>query len=478
MNYGVILHTLGLVLNIEAGCMLLPLICAIIYNEPCVMTFLICILLCLLFGIPLATKPLENRSMYAKEGFIIVALSWIVISIFGSIPFMLSGTIKDFPGAFFETVSGFTTTGASVIPDLSVVPKSILFWRSFTHWIGGMGVLVFLVAILPLAGGSNMYLLKAESPGPSVSKLVPKVKSTAKMLYLIYIGITVLQIVLLLLGGMNLFEALTISFGTAGTGGFGIVNSGLADYTSYVQIVVTIFMILFGIDFSVYYLIILGKFRDAFRSSEVRTYLCIIAVSILLITANCMSVYTNVAESLKHSAFQVASIITTTGFSTTDFDLWPEFSKTILVIIMFIGACAGSTGGGMKVSRIIILCKSVVKEAKLSAHPRATHKVTMNGRVVAHETIRATNVFMVSYFVIFFVSLLLISIDNMNFTTNFTAVAATINNIGPGLDGVGPTRNFGLYSYFSKIVLSFDMLFGRLEIFPLLALISPYTWKK
>ncbi len=478
MNYRIITHTLGWVLNIEALCMVLPLICAIAYNEPSVITFLICISICLLVGIPLTIRPLKNRNMYAKEGFIIVALGWIVMSIFGSLPFVFSGVIKDFFSAFFETVSGFTTTGASVISDLDVVPKSVLFWRSFTHWIGGMGVLVFLVAILPLSGGGNMYLLKAESPGPSVTKLVPKVKSTAKTLYLIYIGLTVAEIVMLLFGGMSVFEALTLSFGTAGTGGFGIVNSSFADYSVYVQVVVTVFMIIFGIDFSVYYLLIMRKFKDAVRSSEVKTYLCIIVVSIVLIASNCLSVYSSVSEALRYSSFQVASIITTTGFSSADFNTWPEFSKTILVVLMFIGACAGSTGGGMKVSRIIILCKSVVKESKLSAHPRAIHKITMNGRVVAHETIRATNVFMVSYFVIFFVSLLLISIDNMNFTTNFTAVAATINNIGPGLDGVGPTRNFAEYSYFSKFVLSIDMLFGRLEIFPLLALISPYTWKK
>ncbi len=477
MNYRIIFNTLGWVMNIEALCMVLPLICAVIYNEN-VLAFLLPIVLCLLVGIPLTIRSPKNKTMYAKEGFIIVALSWIAISIFGSFPLMISGAIPDFYGAFFETVSGFTTTGASVISDLSVVPKSIIFWRSFTHWIGGMGVLVFLVALLPLSGGSNMYLVKAESPGPSVSKLVPKVKSTAKILYLIYIGMTIIQLILLLCGGMPLFESITLTFGTAGTGGFSIVNSGFADYSSYVQIVCTVFMILFGIDFSVYYLIVLGRFKDAIRSSEVRTYLSIITVSIILIASNCLSMYSSVGEAIKHSAFQVGSIITTTGYSSVDFNLWPEFSKTILVILMFIGACAGSTGGGMKVSRIMILVKTIVKEIKIAVHPRATHKVTMNGRVVAHETIRATNVFMVSYFVIFFISLLIISIDNLGFTTNFTAIAATINNIGPGLDMVGPTSNFGVYSSFSKLVLSFNMLLGRLEIFPLLTLFSPFTWKK
>lgn len=477
MNYGIILNTLGWVMNIEALCMTLPLLCAFVYKES-IIPFAVAIGICLAFGLPFVIKSPKNKTFYSKEGFITVALSWIVISFLGAVPFVVSGCIPDFVDAFFETVSGFTTTGASILSDVEALPKSLLFWRSFTHWIGGMGVLVFLVALLPLSGGSNMYLLKAESPGPSVSKLVPKVKSTAKILYVIYIAMTFIQIILLLLGGMDLFDSLTLTFGTAGTGGFGITNSGFADYSSYVQIVCTVFMILFGIDFSVYYLIILRRFREAFRSSEVRTYLTIIFVSVILITSNCMSLYSSIGEALKHSAFQVGSIITTTGYSSVDFNLWPEFSKTILVILMFIGACAGSTGGGMKVSRIIILVKSIVKEAKIAVHPRATHKITMNGRLVAHETIRATNVFMVSYFIIFFLSLLIISIDNMSFTTNFTAVAATINNIGPGLDMVGPTSNFGAYSPFSKLVLSFNMLLGRLEIFPLLTLFSPFTWRK
>ena len=477
MNYGIILNTLGWVMNIEALCMTLPLLCAFVYKES-IIPFAVAIGICLAFGLPFVIKSPKNKTFYSKEGFITVALSWIVISFLGAVPFVVSGYIPDFVDAFFETVSGFTTTGASILSDVEALPKSLIFWRSFTHWIGGMGVLVFLVALLPLSGGSNMYLLKAESPGPSVSKLVPKVKSTAKILYVIYIAMTFIQIILLLLGGMDLFDSLTLTFGTAGTGGFGITNSGFADYSSYVQIVCTVFMILFGIDFSVYYLIILRRFREAFRSSEVRTYLTIIFVSVILITSNCMSLYSSIGEALKHSAFQVGSIITTTGYSSVDFNLWPEFSKTILVILMFIGACAGSTGGGMKVSRIIILVKSIVKEAKIAVHPRATHKITMNGRLVAHETIRATNVFMVSYFIIFFLSLLIISIDNMSFTTNFTAVAATINNIGPGLDMVGPTSNFGAYSPFSKLVLSFNMLLGRLEIFPLLTLFSPFTWRK
>lgn len=478
MNYRIITYTLGWVLNIEAACMLLPLLCAVLYKEECVSLFFICILLCLAVGGALVFKSPRNKTMYSKEGFITVALSWIIMSIFGAFPFYISGYIPSFIDALFETVSGFTTTGASVLTDVDVLPKSLLFWRSFTHWIGGMGVLVFLVAILPLSGGGNMYLLKAESPGPSVSKLVPKVRSTAKILYGIYIAITVAQVIFMLFGGANLFDALTISFGTAGTGGFGIKNSSIAEYSPYIQNVVTIFMIIFGVDFSLYYLILIKKFGLAIKSDEVRGYFGIIIASIIIICFNCRDLFQSLGETIRHAAFQVASIITTTGYSTTDFDKWPELSKTILVMLMFIGACAGSTGGGIKVSRILILLKSIVKEIKIAAHPRSTHKIKMNSRVVEHETVRAINVFIAAYFAIYMFSVLIISIDNADFTTNFTAVAATINNIGPGLAKVGPTRNFSLYSPLSTLVLTFDMLVGRLEIFPILILFSPYTWKK
>ena len=451
MNYRMIFNTLGWVMNIEAMCMILPLLCALIYGES-LAPFAIGIIFCLVFGIIFTIKSPKNKTLYPKEGYIIVALSWIIISLFGAVPFVVSGSITNYVDAFFETVSGFTTTGASILSDVEVLPKSVIFWRSFTHWIGGMGVLVFLVALLPLSGGNNMYLLKAESTGPSVTKLVPKVKSTAKILYLIYIGMTILQVIFLLAGDMSWFEALTITFGTAGTGGFGILNSSFASYSSCVQIVCTVFMILFGISFSVYYLIVMGRFKEALSSVELKTYLGIIAVSVIAISINCLSVYNSFSEALKHSAFQVGSIITTTGFSSDDFNLWPEFSKTILVILMFVGACAGSTGGGMKVSRIIILMKSIGKEMKIAVHPRATHKITMDSRPVAHETIRATNVFLVSYFMLFFISLLVISIDNMSFTTNFTAIVATINNIGPGLDMVGPTSSSSMAVICSQIL--------------------------
>ncbi len=478
MNYRIILYTLGWVLNIEALAMCLPLVCALIYGESEVCTFLISIAVCLVFGLPFTVRQPKNKSMYAREGFTSVALSWIVMSIFGALPFVISGSIPNFIDALFETVSGFTTTGASILTDIEILPKSIIFWRSFTHWIGGMGVLVFIVAVLPLCGGSNMYLIKAESPGPSVSKLVPKVKSTAKLLYGIYILLTAVQIILLLLGDMNVFEALTLSFGTAGTGGFGILNSSIGSYSAYVQIVITVFMILFGIDFSVYYLILIRNFKAAFRSDEVKGYLGIILSAIILITINCFSRFDGLAEAIRHVSFTVGSIITTTGYSTVDFDKWPEFSRAILVGLMFIGACAGSTGGGMKVSRIIILLKSIVKEIKIAAHPRSTHKLTMNGRVIEHETVRGVNVYFVSYFVIYALSVLIVSMNNFDFTTNFTAVAATINNIGPGLNLVGPTGNFSFFSPVSKLVFIMDMLIGRLEIFPMLVLFSRYTWKR
>ena len=478
MNTKIVAHTLGWVLSFEAVCMALPALCAVCYGEKELISILISMALCLAFGLPFALKHPKEGKMYSREGFTIVALSWIIMSIFGALPFVISGRIPNFIDAFFETVSGFTTTGASILKDVESMPKCLLFWRSFTHWIGGMGVIVFLVAILPLSGGRNMHLVKAESPGPSVGKLVPKVRETAKLLYIIYFAMTVILVILLLLGGMNMFESLTTAFGTAGTGGFGVRNDSMASFSSYIQIVVTVFMILFGINFSIYYLVLVGKIKSALRSSELWVYLGIIVVATITITLNCLPLFDSLSETLRHSAFQVGSIITTTGFVTTDFDLWPEFSKTILVILIFIGASAGSTGGGIKVSRIMILMKSIVKEIKITAHPRTTHKIKMDGRTLEHETIRGANVYMISYLVIFATALLIVSLDNMDFTTNFTAVATTINNVGPGLAGVGPTQNFSEYSNLSKSILSITMLIGRLEIFPVLVLMSPYTWKK
>lgn len=478
MNYRIIFYTLGWVLNIEAVCLLLPLLCSVIYGENNILLYAFCILLCLVCGLILTVRMPKNKTMYAREGFVTVALSWIFMSIFGAFPFVFSGYIPNFADAFFETVSGFTTTGSTILKDVEALPKSLLFWRSFTHWIGGMGVLVFLVAILPLCGGKNMHLLRAESTGPSVSKLVPKVRSSAKILYLIYSSLTLLEIVLLVAGKMPLFDAVTTTFGTAGTGGFGIKNSSIAEYSPYIQNVVSVFMIIFGVDFTVYYLILMRKFKDSFRSEEVRAYITIIAVATLILIVDCRHLYGGLAQNLTHSLFQVSSIITTTGFTTQDFDKWPELSKTVLVVLMFIGACAGSTGGGMKVSRILILVKSIFKEVKLASRPNSVYKVKLTGRFVEHETLRSVNVFAISFATIYAVSLLLISLDNFDFTTNFTAVAATINNVGPGLAKIGPTQNFSIYSSFSKIVLSLDMLVGRLEVFPMLVLFSPYTWKK
>lgn len=478
MNRRLILYILGWVLNCEAVCMLLPLLCAALYHEPVIVVFLECIAICAVIGALLTLKPPKNKTMYAKEGLVIVAMSWIVISIFGALPFVLSGVTRSFVDALFETMSGFTTTGASIFRDIDFFPRALIFWRSFTHWIGGMGVLVFLVAMLPLSGGNNLFLMKAESPGPAVTKLVPKVRSTAKILYGIYVLLTLIEVVLLLLGGMTLFEALTLSFGTAGTGGFAITNAGIGEYSAYSQVVITIFMIIFGVDFSFYYLLLIRKFKSALQMEEIRAYLGIIFLSIVAITINCRGIFTGFFETLRHAAFQVGSIITTTGYSTCDFNRWPEFSKTILIILMFVGACAGSTGGGTKVSRIMILAKSIIKEAKIAVHPKSTHKIKMNGRIIEHETVRSINVFYAAYFMIFIVSLLIISFDNFDFTTNFTAIAATINNIGPGMAKVGPTANFSIYSPLSKLVMTFDMLVGRLEIFPVMVLLSPYTWKK
>ena len=413
-----------------------------------------------------------------REGFATTALSWIVISIMGAVPFVLTGCIPDPIDALFETVSGFTTTGASILPAVEGLPRGILLWRSFTHWIGGMGVLVFLLTLLPLTGGSHVNLMKAKSPGPQVDKLVPKVQSTAKLLYGIYLALTLAQRVFLMAGGMPLFESLLTAFGTAGTGGFGFKNDSFAQFSPYIQWVVTIFMILFGVNFNFYFLLLLRRFRRAVSSEEVRAYLGIILVSIGIITLNIRSMYSGLGEALRHAAFQVGSIITTTGFSSCDFDLWPTLSKQLLVLLMFVGACAGSTGGGMKVSRILIFRKTVGKELKQAMHPQVMAPVRMDGKLLSHETIRTTNVYLCAYLFILVASIMLISLDGFDMVTNFTAVAATLNNIGPGLSQVGPMMNFAGFSNPAKLVLIFDMLAGRLELFPMLVLFLPSAWRK
>ncbi len=479
MNFSIVKRIIGYVLVFVAVLMVLPCIVAVIYQEREGWSFVITAALCLLLGFLIMRKKPENRVFYVKEGFVAVALSWIIMSVMGSLPFLITGTITNPIDAMFETVSGFTTTGSSVLSDVEAVSKSVLFWRSFTHWIGGMGVLVFLLSLLHMTGGgSHINLMKAESPGPSVSKLVPTVQSTAKILYIIYLAMAVLEVVFLLIGKMPLFDALTITFGTAGTGGFGIKNDSMAGYSPYLQIVVTVFMILFGVNFSAYFLLLRRKVKQAFSMEEVRWYLLIILASIALITLSVRGMYGSVGEAARHAAFQVGSIITTTGYASTDFNLWPEVPRTILVLLMFIGACAGSTGGGIKVSRLVILVKTIKKELHTFLHPRSLKKLKMDGHTLEHETVRATNVFLIAYVLIFSFSVLLVAFDGNDLITNFTAVASALNNIGPGLELVGPMGNFGLFSNGAKLVLIFDMLAGRLEIFPLLLLFVRDTWKK
>ena len=477
MNFRMITNILGWILIFEAGFMAVPTLAALIYSESVVWAYLITIAICLLLGFALVWKKPRNKTLYSREGFVIVSLSWIVLSIFGALPLYISGETPTYIDALFETVSGFTTTGASILSDVEAISHASLMWRSFTHWVGGMGVLVFIMAFVPLSGGNNLHIMKAESPGPSVSKLVPRVKTTAMILYLIYIALTLIEFILLLCGGMSVFEALNTAFATAGTGGFGVKSTSLASYSSYIQIVVTVFMLLFSINFASFYLILLGRVKEAF-TTEVVTFLGIVVSVITVITLNARGFFDTVGDAIKHVSFTVASIISTTGFATVDFDKWPELSRALLVLIMFIGACAGSTGGGLKVSRVIIGVKSIAKELYLLVHPKQVKKVTIDKVPVEHEVVRATNVYMVCYIIVFAVSVLLVSIENYGLVTNFTAVAATINNIGPGLELVGPTANFAFFSPFTKIVLIFDMIAGRLELFPMLVLFFPGTWKK
>lgn len=478
MNYRMITYIVGWILNIEGALLLLPLIVAGVYKEGTeAVSIAVTMVLCLIIGFIITRFKPKNKVLYAKEGFAVVSLSWIVLSIFGMLPFVLSGAIPSVVDALFETVSGFTTTGATILTDVEALGRSMIFWRSFTHWIGGMGVLVFIMAILPLSGGNNMYIMKVESTGPSVGKLVPKVRDTAFILYSMYFAITVVGVLLLLAGGMPLFDSLTLTFGSVGTGGFGIVNSGVAEYSSYVQIVITVIMIMCGVNFSMYYLLVKGKFKEFFKSTELRVYLAIILIAIVIITININHLFDSTGEALKHASFQVGSIITTTGYSTCDYNLWPELSKTVLVILMFIGGCAGSTAGGMKVSRFVILYKAFVKELKVIVHPRCIKKVKVDGKTVEHEVIRSVNVYVFAFVLLFVGSLLIISLDGYDITTNFTAVTATLNNIGPGLNMVGPTGNFSEFSDLSKLVFTFNMLAGRLELFPMIVFMMPSTWR-
>ena len=477
MNSSMIRFILGNILKTEAALLLLPCLVALLYRESEGLMYLPVAAAAFLLGLAMTHRKPASNVFYLKEGCIATSLSWILLSLFGSLPFWLTGEIPSFTDALFETISGFTTTGASILSDVEALSHCSLFWRSFTHWVGGMGVLVFLLAIVPMSGGSNINLMRAESPGPSVGKLVPKIRYTARFLYLIYLGMTTLETALLLLGRMPLFDALCTAFGTAGTGGFGVKNTSIAGYSAYIQWVVTIFMILFGINFNAYYLLLFGKIKQALKLEEIRYYLLIILLSVGIIFLNILGICANAFDALTKSAFQVASIITTTGFSTTDFNLWDESCKIVLVLLMFIGACAGSTGGGIKVSRLVILFKTMRKEFMSYIHPKSIKKIQMDGKPVEHEVVRTVNVYFITFMIVFVLSVFLISFDNTDLVTGFTAVAATINNIGPGLELVGPSANFGFFSPFAKYVLMFDMLAGRLELFPLLLLFHPSIWK-
>ncbi|MBR2965470.1 MAG: TrkH family potassium uptake protein [Clostridia bacterium] len=480
MNFRMIKQTLGYLLLFEAAFLLVPMITAAVYQELEFFAFLITSLISVSCGILLVRfgKP-KNKLLFARDGFAIVSASWVLISLFGALPFVFSGAIPNFIDALFETVSGFTTTGASILADVESLPRSIIMWRSFTHWVGGMGVLVFIIAFLPLSGGQNMHIMKAESPGPSVSKLVPRVKNTAIILYVIYIVLTVIQFVFLMLGGNSIFDSVNLAFATAGTGGFGIRNDSMASFSPYTQIVVTVFMLLFSINFNSYYLILKRKFKDALNT-EVRVFLYVVTSAIVIISFNILGSTgaENIGDAFRHSAFTVASLISTSGFSTLDFNAWPELSKTLLVFVMFIGACAGSTGGGIKVSRIILMFKGMTRELSKLTHPKEIKKITLDSRPVEHEVIRSINAYIVCYIALFAISVLLLSFNGYDATTNFTAVTATINNIGPGLSAVGPASNYAFFSPFSKLVLIFDMIAGRLELFPMLVLFAPSTWRK
>ena len=479
MNRKMVFYMLGQILKLEAALLSLPLLCSVIYSEKEVFSILITIAVALALGFILTVfNKAKDKTVYAKEGFVIVALSWLVLSAIGALPFVISGAIPSYVDAFFETVSGFTTTGASILPNVeSITSKGLLFWRSFTHWIGGMGVLVFLLAVIPLTDGTHMHIMRAESPGPSVDKLLPKLRQTAMVLYAIYFTLTIAELIFLLAGRMPVFDAVTAAFGTAGTGGFAVKADSMAGYSPYIQWVVGVFMMLFGINFSFYFLLLIRKFRQAFSFEEVRSYILIIIGATAAIM---LSIYFNgclnnmgFADKLRHTFFQVSSIMTTTGFITIDYDtLWPETGKTILVILMFVGACAGSTGGGIKVSRVTMLFKTIKKEITLFFHPKRVVLIKNERKTVAHETIRTTNVFIMAYIFVFVLSVLLITIDNFNFTTSFTAVAATLNNIGPGLSEAGPTESFSNFSVLSKYVMIFDMLAGRLEIFPMILIFT------
>ena len=478
MNYKRILYVLGTVLALTGIFMLLPLVVGLIYHEyyPTLMLALSAFI-CIAVGLPLTRLKARSSMFTIKDGYVTVALCWIVMSAAGALPFVFSGEIPNYLDALFEIVSGFTTTGASILADVEAMSHCLLFWRSFSHWIGGMGVLVFILTLLPMAdNGSSFSLMQAESPGPVVSKLVPRLRASARSLYGIYFGISVLELILQAIGGMPLFDNLCLTFGSMGTGGFGVLNDSVAGYSPYLQWVIIIFMLLAGTNFGVYFLLLCRQGRAVLRMEEVRWYYAIVAGATLFISLDLL--YYGLFHSVREVLFQVASIITTTGYSTTDFALWPSFSKGILMLLMMLGACAGSTGGGMKVSRLVIYLKTGAQELRRLVRPREVRTIRMDGKKLDRAVVRGSLLFLVCYVLIFVLSLLIIQLENLDLETSFTAVAATLNNIGPGLSLVGPTANFSIMSPLSKVVLIFDMLAGRLEIFPILVLLAPQTWKK
>ncbi len=480
MNFRMIVYILGNMLRLEGLLMAVPAALAFYYGEsPSMRAFLITAAVCIITGMVMNRCEPENKRIYGREGFVVVALSWIMMSVFGALPFYLSGAIEGAMNCFFETVSGFTTTGATILSDIEALPMSVLFWRSFTHWVGGMGILVFMLAVLPMGDDRSMYLMRAEAPGPVVSKLVPKVKSTAKLLYTIYIVLTLLEMTLLFFGGMPLFDSVVNAFSTAGTGGFAIKNASIAAYDSvYFEYVITVFMLLFGVNFNLYYLLLIRDFKNALRNEELRYYAAIVTGSILLITANIYRLYPTLESAFRHAAFQVAAITSTTGFATANFELWPEFSRTLIFCLTILGACGGSTAGGLKVSRFIILLKMAAREVRHIIHPRSVNLIKLDGYKVEEDVTHGVTGYIIVYILLLLGSFILVSLDNFDFTTSLTSVVTCLSNVGPGLGMVGPEDNFGFFSGFSKFVLCMDMLLGRLEIFPIILLFAPPVWRK
>jgi trk system potassium uptake protein TrkH len=478
MNRRMVVFLLGRILLLEAALMIPSVLVGLLYREAITWCFLPAMGALVLLGLFGVKKP-KDTAIYAREGFLTVAAAWVLMSVFGAVPLWLSGGFSSFWDCLFEIVSGFTTTGASILSSVEQLPHCILFWRSFSHWIGGMGVLVFVLAVMPMSQERSMHLMRAEVPGPVVGKLVPRMRDTAKILYAVYTALTLLLIVLLWAGGMPLFESVCHAFGAAGTGGFSVKDVGIAAYPStYIHVVLSVFMLLFGINFSLYHLILIGRWKNAVRSEELRTYLVIVAAAVILITVNTLSMAENFGLSLRDAFFQVSSIITTTGYATVNFDAWPAFSKMILVLLMFFGACAGSTGGALKISRVVILFKSARQEVRKLLHPRAITVVRIEGKPIGTDLLRSTLTFFLLYIACLALGVFLLSLGEQDFETNFTATLACLSNIGPGLGKVGPTGNYGFYSSASKVLLSFEMLAGRLELFPIIMLFSPLTYRK